>query len=70
MVVDQPAERLQQRQRPALAAGFGKDVAAGLVLQRDVEMHARAGIFLDRLGHEAGGDAMAARLRPHDAASA
>ncbi len=28
-------------------------------------MHARAGIFLDRLGHEAGGDAVPARLRPH-----
>ena len=28
-------------------------------------MHARAGIFLDRLGHEAGGDAVPARLRAH-----
>ena len=28
-------------------------------------MHAGAGVFLDRLGHEAGGDAVAARLRAH-----
>ncbi len=28
-------------------------------------MHAGAGIFLDRLGHEAGGDAVPARLRAH-----
>ena len=37
-----------------------KTLRAGIVEQRDVEMHAGAGIFLDRLGHEAGGDAVAA----------
>ena len=32
----------------------------------DVEMHARAGIGLDGLGHETGGDAVPPRLRTHD----
>ena len=68
MVCGKPAERMEQRRRPrAFAVCLGKDVLPGVVQQRDVEMHAGAGIFLDRLGHEAGGDAVAARLRPHDA---
>ena len=56
----QSAQRLQQVERPAFAARLRKDVAPGSVDQRDMEVHAGAGVFLDGLGHEAGGDAMPA----------
>ena len=60
----QPADRVEKGSGPLALALLHEDVAAFSVLQRNVEVHARAGIALDRLGHEAGGDAMPARLRP------
>ena len=60
MVCDSPPSALSSAGRPFALLALGKDVAPLGIGQRHMEMHAGAGIFLDRLGHEAGGDAVPA----------
>ena len=55
---------------PVAASGFGKNIAARIILHGNVQMHPRTCIGLNRFGHETGGDAMRTGLRAHDALEA